>query len=59
MKKLEQDFLWNYKEDKKIFHLVNWAMVCKTKNEGGLEIDPLKQLNQDLLGKWLWRLGEE
>lgn len=43
---------------KKKLHLVDWNSVCKTKRNGGLGIKPLKILNQVLLGKWLWRLGE-
>lgn len=29
------------------------------KSKGGLGIRRLKQMNQALLGKWLWRFGEE
>ena len=59
IEKLERDFPWNDGEDKRKFHLVNWAIICEPKKEGGLGIRPLKQLNHALLGKWLWRLGEE
>lgn len=39
---------------KKKFHV-----VAQPKKNGGLGIKPLKLVNQALLGKWLWRLGEE
>ena len=47
------------KEAKKKYHLVNWATVCKPKKEGGLGLMSIKLMSQALLGKWLWRLGEE
>lgn len=37
------------------FHLVSWAQVCKPNEEGGLGI---RQINDALLGKWLWRLED-
>ena len=33
-------------------HLVNWAVVCLKKHEGGLSIRNLPILNKALLGKW-------
>lgn len=51
--------MWQGKEAKKKYHLVNWATVCKSKKEGGLGLTSIKLMSQALLGKWLWRLGEE
>lgn len=39
--------------------LLKWNKVCKPKREGGLGIRPLKLMNAALLGKWLWRLGDD
>ena len=51
--------LWHGRSSGKKFHLVDWASVCKPKLEGGLGIRPLREMNRALLGKWLWRLGNE
>ena len=58
IEKMQCDFLWHGKEKKK-FHLIKWSQVCKPKKEGGLGIRALKKLNSALLGKWLWRIGDE
>ena len=58
IEKLQRDFLW-HGNDKKIFHLKKWSQVCKPKKEGGLGIRPLKEMNLALLGKWLWRIGDD
>ena len=58
IEKLQHDFLWHGKEKKK-FHLVKWSQVCKPKKGGGLGIRALKKLNSTLLGKWLWKIGDE
>ena len=59
IEKLQWDFLWHGRNEEKKFHLVDWSSVCRLKVEGGLGIRPLRQMNQALLGKWLWRLGDE
>ena len=59
IEKLQRDFLWQGRSGGKKFHLVDWASVCKPKQEGGLGIRPLREMNRALLGKWLWRLGNE
>ena len=33
--------------------------MCSSRLEGGLGIRSLRHMNQVLLGKWLWRLGDE
>ena len=38
--------------------LVDWESICKPNEDGGLGIRPLKKMNQALLGKWLWRMGD-
>lgn len=56
---LRQNFLWCGRDEGKKLPLLKWNKVCKPKREGGLGIRPLKLMNAALLGKWLWRLGED
>uniref|UniRef100_A0A2N9EX59 Reverse transcriptase domain-containing protein n=1 Tax=Fagus sylvatica TaxID=28930 RepID=A0A2N9EX59_FAGSY len=43
----------------KKFHLVNWSQVYQPLKMGGLGVRNLRLFNQALLGKWLWRYGNE
>uniref|UniRef100_A0A2N9HT73 Reverse transcriptase domain-containing protein n=1 Tax=Fagus sylvatica TaxID=28930 RepID=A0A2N9HT73_FAGSY len=57
--KIQRDFLWGGMGEGKKFHLVNWAQVCQPIHLGGLGIRYLQIFNKALLGKWLWRFGNE
>lgn len=46
-------------DSKKEYHLADWKSICRPRKLGGLGIKPLHLVNQALLGKWLWSLGEE
>lgn len=59
IEKLQRDFLWQGREEKRKFHLVNWSQVCMPKAEGSLGIRPVKEVNVALLGKWLWRIKDD
>ena len=59
IEKLQRDFLWQGCEESKKIRLVNWKIVCSPKDSSGLGIRPLRNMNQALLGKWLWRLGKD
>ena len=41
------------------FHLVYRSSICSSKLEGGLDIKFIRGMNEALLGKWLWRLGDK
>ena len=58
MEKLQRDFLWSSIDAPKM-PLVEWFKVCMTLQNGGLEIQRLRQFNSALLDKWLWRYGTE
>ena len=57
--KIQRDFLWGGMGEGKKFHLVKWSHVCQPLKMGGLGVRNLRLFNQALLGKWLWRYGNE
>lgn len=58
LEKLQKDFLWQGNDKKNKYHFVKWAQVCKAKEERGIGIGSLKEMNAALIRKWLWRLGD-
>ncbi|KAM1157902.1 hypothetical protein ACFX1X_028768 [Malus domestica] len=52
-------FLWEGVEEGKKSHLVKWELVTKNKEEGGLGVGNLRNQNEALLAKWLWRFPRE
>lgn len=57
-KKIEQcqnDFLWGKGKEGDGMHLVAWNDICKPKKNGGLGISKVRDVNEALLCKWLWR----
>ena len=57
--RLQRGFLWGGLGDEPKFHLVNWTTVCTPLSSGGLGIRNLRISKVALLGKWLWRFGQE
>jgi hypothetical protein len=49
-------FYWEGAGPKRKYHMVNWPMVCRPKECGGLGIINSKKMNIALLLKWVWKL---
>jgi hypothetical protein len=39
--------------------LTKWSMVCRPKDQGGLDIEVLELKNKCLLSKWLFKILSE
>ena len=57
LEKIMRDFLWSKQESNNGFHWVCWDEICSPKEDGGLEIRPLRAMNEALKTKWLWRFA--
>jgi hypothetical protein len=49
-------FFWEGVGNKRKYHMVDWATVCKPKELGGLGILNTKLMNIALMLKWVWKL---
>lgn len=59
IEKLQHEFLWQGNESKKKYVFVDWKFICTPKKEGGFGLRPLREMNNALLGKWLWRIDKD
>ncbi|CAL5415768.1 unnamed protein product [Camellia sinensis] len=59
IEKLQAAFLWGGNDLKRKVHLVKWAEVTKSREQGGLGIRRIKDVNSSLLLKWWWKFGKE
>lgn len=53
LEQIQRDFLWRGRNLDGMPHLVNWAMVCVDKKDGGLGVRRLNLLNKAILSKWV------
>lgn len=51
LEKTNRDFLQGDDEERSSIHSVSWEKVCQPKEHGGLELRPIKSVNQVLLAK--------
>jgi hypothetical protein len=49
-------FFWEGVGDKRKYHMVDWATVCKPKKLGGLGVLNTKSMNITLMVKWIWKI---
>ncbi|XP_028096961.1 uncharacterized protein LOC114296820 [Camellia sinensis] len=56
---LRAAFLWGGSELRRKIHLVKWEEITKIRDQGGLGIRRLKDVNECLLAKWWWRFCVE
>ena len=59
LEKIQRQFLWGDKEDKRKLYLLGWNSITKSKKLGGLGTIKLVSMNAALLYKWWWRFGTE
>jgi len=57
--KLQRNFLWRWSSEGRKIAWASWKMVCELKEEGGLGMIDLGRFNVAILGKWIWRLGND
>lgn len=59
MDKLVRRCIWGSMEGQRNGHLVNWNIVCKAKEEGGLGVRRASEVNQALMAKLDWCMLNE
>jgi len=59
VEQLMRNFLWEGVDEGKKNHLVKWERVIRAKEEGRLGFSSLRERNDALIVKWLWRFPLE
>ena len=54
--KIRRKIFWQGSSLRKIYHLVKWSRICRSKKKGGLGVKDLRKQNISLLTKWWWKL---
>jgi hypothetical protein len=53
------NYLWNDSVENHKYHLANWELVSMSKEQGGLGLPSLRDLNISLLASWLKRYNKD
>ena len=62
LERIRRHFLWGGKtcsDAKRVLHYLSWNRVCAPKEYGGLGLASLRQKNQALMARWVWRAYKE
>ncbi|KAK3219375.1 hypothetical protein Dsin_013345 [Dipteronia sinensis] len=59
IEKMQREFFWGDKGDKRSIHLVDWETLCRNRRNGGLGIGRIQDKGNVMLAKWIWRFGNE
>lgn len=57
--RINRDFLWGSSENQRTFHAINWDVVTRPREQGGLGICKTEGRNLALLGSFAWRAKRE
>jgi hypothetical protein len=56
MDKVRSRFFWEGVGEKRKYHMVDWAIVCKPKEYGDLGVLNTRLMNIALMLKWIWKI---
>ncbi|KAK2406586.1 hypothetical protein QL285_042301 [Trifolium repens] len=56
IRRIQRDFLWGARGDRKKVNWIKWDVVCQPKRLGGLGVRDIRAVNISLMAKWRWRL---
>jgi hypothetical protein len=59
MDRHRSQFFWEGVGNKRKYHMVDWATVCRPEEVGGLGILNTKVMNIVLMLKWVWKLYQK
>lgn len=56
IEKAQRQFIWGDSAQQRRVHLINWKILCKPRNAGGLSFKNLSRMNEALLLKIGWKV---
>uniref|UniRef100_A0A6N2M5M2 Reverse transcriptase zinc-binding domain-containing protein n=1 Tax=Salix viminalis TaxID=40686 RepID=A0A6N2M5M2_SALVM len=59
IEKICRRFIWGQTEGRDKIHLVNWKIICKPKEEGGLGLRKMDMMNKAFIMKLAWGMMQE